>query len=377
VNVLVISGIWPPDVGGPASHAPEVCEYLLERGHRVIAVTTAERPPAPRPYAVRRISRRLPRGVRHLVGTTLVARLARRADVAYSTGMVGRSSLGCALAGTPLVLKLASDPAFERAVRWGLSGPDLHAFQRTHGLRVGLLRGSRDRLLAHTEQIITPSDWLRRLALDWGVPARKLVVLANPVAPPPELPARDVLRRRHRLEGPTMAFAGRLVPQKSIDVALEALRRAADVSLVLVGDGAERSQLELQARVLGVDRRTRFLGAQPRETVFELLKAADAAVLSSSWENFPHMLVEALSVGTPVLATDVGGVSEIVSDGENGLLVPAGDAEALAAAIQRFFADQELQARLRAAAEASVAQFAPDTTYARLEGLLAEAARAR
>ena len=83
----------------------------------------------------------------------------------------------------------------------------------------------------------------------------------------------------------------------------------------------------------------RFLGSVPRETVLRLFRAADASVLPSAWENFPHTVVEALAVGWPVIATAVGGVPEVVRDGENGLLVPPGDAAALAAAIERFFGD--------------------------------------
>ena len=79
-----------------------------------------------------------------------------------------------------------------------------------------------------------------------------------------------------------------------------------------------------------------------------MFAAADASILSSSWENFPHSVVESLAVGTPVIATRVGGVAEVVEDGVNGLLVPVGDADALAAAVRRFFADEELRERLRA-----------------------------
>ena len=82
--------------------------------------------------------------------------------------------------------------------------------------------------------------------------------------------------------------------------------------------------------------------------MLELFRAADASLLSSAWENFPHTVVEALAVGTPVIATRTGGVAEVVRDGENGLLVEPGDVDALAAAIRRFFADDELAARLRA-----------------------------
>src|SRR5207302_1515453 len=90
--------------------------------------------------------------------------------------------------------------------------------------------------------------------------------------------------------------------------------------------------------------------APPAADREELLAAGDASLLSSSWENFPHAVVEGLAAGTPVIATDVGGVPEIVTDGVNGLLVPMQDVPALAAAIRRFFADAELRARLTAAA---------------------------
>jgi glycosyltransferase involved in cell wall biosynthesis len=167
------------------------------------------------------------------------------------------------------------------------------------------------------------------------------------------------------------------VPQKSIDVALDAVVANPDVSLVLAGEGPYRERLERYARSLPLDGRARFLGPQPRQTVFELLRAADAALLSSSWENFPHMVVEALAVGTPVIATDAGGVTEILRDEENGLLVPMGDTDALAAAIRRYFDDPALEERLREASVPSVERFAPDAIYARLEALLEEVASGR
>jgi D-inositol-3-phosphate glycosyltransferase len=80
-------------------------------------------------------------------------------------------------------------------------------------------------------------------------------------------------------------------------------------------------------------------------------------------------------VGTPVIAAAVGGVSEIVEDGVNGLLVPPQDPAVLAAAIRRFFEDEALRARLRAAAAGSVTRYAPERIYEQLESLLLEAAR--
>jgi glycosyltransferase involved in cell wall biosynthesis len=375
VRVLVVSGIWPPDVGGPASHAPEVAEFLRARGHEVEVVTTAPEAPAPREYPVRWVSREQPVLLRYLRGALLVRRSARDKDVVYSTGMYGRTRVGSLLARTPSVVKLTGDPAYERAFRYGLTRLPIEDFQRARDPRLAWLKAMRDLTLWGPSRYVIPSASLGRIASKWQlVRGDRILVLPNPIAVP-EVGDREELRRRHRFEGPTIVFAGRLSVQKSLDVLLRAVAACDGVSLVIAGDGPDRPRLDALAAELRLGERVRFLGAQQRETVLGLLAAADAEVLSSGWENFPHSVIEGLAVGTPVIATGVGGVAEIVTDGENGLLVPPGDPEAFAAAIRRFFADPELRERLRSAAPGSVARFAPQPVYERLEELLREAAR--
>ena len=212
-----------------------------------------------------------------------------------------------------------------------------------------VLRVARDAELQRAAHVFTPSAYLRELAVVVGRRRRR----ASPCCRTrrrrcPSSAPREELRACFGLDGPTLAFAGRLTAQKSLRVALEAVAAVDGVSLLIAGDGDERRALERDVAELGLGERVRFLGAQPRERVVELFAAADASILSSSWENFPHTVVEALAAGTPVLATATGGVAEVVHDGENGLLVPLGDAVALAGAIRRFFGDEELRERLRA-----------------------------
>jgi glycosyltransferase involved in cell wall biosynthesis len=375
MRVLVVSGIWPPDVGGPASHAPDVAAYLRSRGHEVEVVTTAAATPAAEEYPVHWISRSLPKGVIHARTAAEIARRARWADVVYTTGMFGRSASGATMARRPYVVKLTADPAFERARRRGMVGGDVDEFQRSGGdPAIRALRVARDAELRHAAHVFTPSAYLRELAVSWGVPAERVSVLPNPAPQLPGLRPRDELRAELGLSGPTLAFAGRLTAQKSLGIALEAVAANDGVVLLIAGEGDERTPLERRVAELGLGDRVRFLGAQPRDRVLELFRAADASILSSSWENFPHTVVEALAVGTPVLATATGGVAEVVRDGENGLLVPSGDAAALADAVCRFFGDEALRERLCAAAASSVAEYAPGLVFARLEGTLAQAA---
>ena len=367
LKILVVSGIWPPDVGGPASHAPEVAAFLRERGHEVEVVITADAEPAPEAYPVHWVRRSLPPGARHVETVRLLASEARRADVVYTTGMLGRSSLGSLLGRTPFVTKLTADPAYERARRWGLTSGSLEAFQRRPPASSLPLRLARDLDVRRAAHVVTPSAYLRDLAVGWGVGADRVSLLPNPAPPLPELAPREELRARFGFDGPTLVFAGRLTAQKSLDLGIEAARRAG-VALAIAGDGPDRAALER----LGYGQ---FLGPLPRVGVLELFRAGDASLLSSSWENFPHTVVEALAVGTPVIATRTGGVAEVLTDGSNGLVVEPGDVDALTAAIERFFADEALAARLRENAAPSVADYASDRVYGRLERILVGAAR--
>jgi glycosyltransferase involved in cell wall biosynthesis len=289
--------------------------------------------------------------------------------------MVRRAALGAVLARRALVVKLVSDEVFERQRREGRFEGTLEEFQATGGgSRVGFLRRTRNWALRRAHHVLCPSAYLRGIALSWGLDPTRVSVLPNPAPDVPSLPSRDEVRVELGLHGPVLAFAGRLGPQKSLGVALEALAQTPEVTLAIAGDGPERERLERQSRELRLDGRTRFLGSLERSAVLRLFRAADASLLSSSWENFPHTLVESLAVGTPVIATAVGGVPEVVHDGENGLLAPAGDANALAAAITRFFADPELRARLAGQAAASVSGSSEASIFTEIEEALARAA---
>jgi len=364
MRVLVISGIWPPDLGGPATHAPELAGLLAAHGHDVVVLTTASAAPEPREYPVEWVRRSLPPGIRHLAVAARVAQLSRRADVVYATSMAGRSAFA---ARAPLVIKVAGDPAYERSRRHGLYGGTLAEFQGARaGVRAEALRRWRTHTMRRAAHVVCPSDFLRSIVVGWGIPHERVSVLPNARPAIPPLPPRDELRRSFGMTGATLVFVGRLTAAKALEVAFGAVEQLEGVSLLVVGDGELRSDLERRAGPS-----VRFLGAQPRERILELFAAADAALLSSAWENFPHALVEALAVGTPAIATRVGGVPEIVHDGENGLLVPPGDPAALAAAIGRYLGDEALREQLRRNAAASVADLAPERIYARLEEILA------
>jgi glycosyltransferase involved in cell wall biosynthesis len=377
LRVLIVVGIWPPEVGGPASHAPELGRFLLARGHEVRAVTGAG-PDGPEPTGVPVITWRRDRPplVRMATGALTVATAARWPDVVYSSGVYYKSSLAAALNRVPLVLKLSTDPAFERCRSLGLFDGDIAAFQQPQpSPAIRYLKRIRSALLARAVQVVIPSRFLADVALGWGLPADRVTVVPNPAPPVGQLPPRDELRRRLGVFAPTFVFAGRLAPAKNLHLAVSALARVPEARLIVIGDGPERERLNEAIAAAGLQDRIALKGSIPRFEVLEWLRAADAALLASAWENFPHAAVEALAVGTPVVATAVGGVPEVIESGVNGILVPAADDGALAQAMRSVTTDAALLSRLRAGAAATAGRYGAERTYEAIERELLAAAR--
>lgn len=165
-------------------------------------------------------------------------------------------------------------------------------------------------------------------------------------------------------DGPLIVACGRLTEQKGFPYLIRAfaqVRRAIPACLWIIGEGSQRPYLEQQIRELGLADCVRLLGFQ--RNPFNYMASADVFVLSSLWEGFANVVVEAMACGAPVVATDCPhGPAEIIEHGVSGLLVPPADEAALAEAIERVLTDEELKRSLshngRARAQAFHAQVA-------------------
>ena len=173
------------------------------------------------------------------------------------------------------------------------------------------------------------------------VSAKRLAVIPNALfVSPPDRPSEIRLRVRRSLGVDDGNFlwlsVGRLAPQKDFPSLLLGMRTLAKgqphARLAIAGEGPLKPDLIRQTQQLGLEGRVQFLGY--RDDVVDLLTAADAFVLSSRWEGSPKVVMEAGAFGLPIVATHAGGIPELVRHGEDGLLVPAGDIEALASAMR-------------------------------------------
>lgn len=195
-----------------------------------------------------------------------------------------------------------------------------------------------------------------------GVTARATIV--NGVGPAPAPLDRATLLQGwgHDPTCPLLVCVGRLAPQKDHATAIRALGGVDGAVLAVVGDGELRAELEGVAQAAGVADRVVFTGA--RDDARAVLGAADAALLPSRWEGLPLVALEVAAGGVPLVATAVRGVRELLTDGVDALLVPAGDDAAMATAVRRVLGDPVLASRLVAGGRA----IAADSTEARMVG---------
>jgi glycosyltransferase involved in cell wall biosynthesis len=203
------------------------------------------------------------------------------------------------------------------------------------------------------DRVIAISDSLRAFVAETAAAPASTVRygLRAPAVPVVERAPRELLA------------VGRLEPQKGMDVLLRALREIVvefpNVRLRIAGEGGERAALERQARELGLGDRVAFLGL--RDDVISLMAQSALLVHGARWEGFGLVLLEAMAAGTPIVATRVGGVAEVVADGATGLLVAPEDPSALAAGVLALLRDPARARAMGAAGRRRLeTEFAPE-----------------
>lgn len=192
---------------------------------------------------------------------------------------------------------------------------------------------------------VAPSDTAgRRIERDYGLAPGSITTIPYGVEPIPQGPGRT----RHAR--PVVGSVSRLDKVKRVNVLIDAIASIPSADLVIVGDGGERDALEAQVARLGVADRVSFLGHT--ETPVLQFREFDVFAMPSSDESGPLTVLEAMSAAVPIVATDVGHVSEAVQDGIAGFVIDPTDTDALRAALLRLIDDPELRASMGAAGSA-------------------------
>ena len=374
MRILIVTGIFPPDVGGPASYVPLIGEYLVTAGHDVRTVTLADRMPENPdrfPFPVMRIPRSSPLFWRFTAVVRVLVAQRGWAEVVYVNGLALESFVANLVMRKPLVAKVVGDWAWERATNQCMTTVTIDQFQRPQrNPKIAVLKLLRSLPLRRAGRVIVPSCYLRRLVLGWRIDSDCLTVIYNSFD---RIPPADAASFRAPDDCAHLVTACRLVPWKGVDGLIRVVAGHQDWLLSVAGDGPQRQRYESLARELECGDRIRFYGNLSRRQLAALVSTSDVFVLNSTYEGLPHVVLEAFALGVPVVATNAGGTGEVVRDGDTGWLIPPASPENLDAAVRAILSGNDRARRTDNATALLTAQFNPEVMFRKTEDTLTTA----
>ena len=331
IKILLATGLYPPESGGPATYTKLLEEHLPALGFEVCVL----------PF---RVVRHLPKIWRHASYFLKCMSLARGADIVYAqdTVSVGLPALlASKLLGKKFVVRVPGDYAWEQArQRFGVTD-ELEEFQtKKYGYKVECLRAVQRFVVSRAKLVVVPSAYMKNIISTWTREPECIQVVYSSIdltiKPEPPL---------DRPEGFLVVTVARHVPWKGLEGLARVVAKEPNWHLKIV-DGLPRAQA---------------LGS---------VAAADAFALNSTYEGLSHALIEAMSLGAPIVATRVGGNPELITDGVEGLLIPPHNDEALHAALKKIEGDRQSAYARAEAAKVKAQQFSIEVTIQKLDTLL-------
>jgi len=357
MKIVVCAGIFPPDIGGPATYSRVLADELTKRGHKVSVVTYADSLKDDRRYnfAVQRVLRGKIKPLHYFRYFRAVKQLGKNADLLYAQDPVSAgypTYLASRFLKKPFVVKVTGDYSWEQACFRGTCSVSIDDFQkqRSYPFYIKKIRDFQIQVCREAKLVITPSYYLKTLVRGWGVNGERVRVIYNAVEKASEIDRNQA--RQDLSFAPDDFFvlsAGRDVPWKGFAV------------LKAVFNDLAKENPKMKFKILN---------SASRETILRHLKAADAFVLNTAYEGFPHIILEAMIMGTPVVTTEVCGNPEIVQDGKNGILVGFNNRQQIAEAINKLYLDLPLRQALSRNARSSAEKFSLENMINQTEEIL-------
>ncbi len=218
-----------------------------------------------------------------------------------------------------------------------------HGFEIGDDLKLKLYIGLSCRLFRFFDAVVPLSEQLVSDVRPYGISKQKLRLIENGVdLKPIDALRQELLEAPRTRKAPALGYIGQLINRKNVSDLIEAFARLksdyTSLELILLGDGDERPNLEAQAKKLDVADDVRFEGYQ--DAALNWHSEIDVFVMTSKLEGIPRCLMESMALKTPIVAYDIPGVDQLISDSKTGLLAPVGDVECLVNQCARLLGDQ-------------------------------------
>ena len=320
MDILITVGIFPPDIGGPASFVPKIAKYLINKGHnvKIICLSDKKHLTYKDDINVIRINRSLPIIFRWLKTIVKIYSNSKKSDLIFVNGLGTETTIANLFIRKKVIRKIVGDPVWERVYNKNLIDESFDDFQENnHGLSISLQKMIRNWSINKSNLIITPSQHLKNFIDKIGFD-KNIFVINNGVNIEQH---NKVVLENNIIQ---LLVVSRLVSQKNIDSIIKAVKVMENENIILniVGDGSEINNLKLLVKKYELDKKINFIGKIENTKLNEYLKDADIFIQASNYEGLPHSILEAMNFEIPILSTDVGGCSVLLNKGERGYIIP-------------------------------------------------------
>lgn len=320
MDILITVGIFPPDIGGPASFVPKIAKYLINKGHnvKIICLSDKEHLTYKDDINVIRINRNSPIIFRWLKTIVKIYNNSKKSDLIFVNGLGTETTIANLFIRKKVIRKIVGDPVWERVYNKNLIDESFDDFQENnHGLSISLQKMIRNWSINKSNLIITPSQHLKNFIDKIGFD-KNIFVINNGVNIEQH---NKVVLENNIIQ---LLVVSRLVSQKNIDSIIKAVKVMENENIILniVGDGSEINNLKLLVKKYELDKKINFIGKIENTKLNEYLKNADIFIQASNYEGLPHSILEAMNFEIPILSTDVGGCSVLLNKGERGYIIP-------------------------------------------------------
>ena len=320
MDILITVGIFPPDIGGPASFVPKISKYLISKGHsvKILCLSDKDNLTYKDELNVIRINRNLPIIFRWLKTIKNIYSNSKNSDLIFVNGLGTETTIANLFIRKKVIRKIVGDPVWERVYNKNLIDESFDDFQENnHGLSISLQKIIRNWSINKSNLIITPSQHLKNFIDKIGFD-KNIFVINNGVNIEQH---NKVVLENNIIQ---LLVVSRLVSQKNIDSIIKAVKVMENENIILniVGDGSEINNLKLLVKKYELDKKINFIGKIENTKLNEYLKNADIFIQASNYEGLPHSILEAMNFEIPILSTDVGGCSVLLNKGERGYIIP-------------------------------------------------------
>ena len=371
LKILITTGIFPPDIGGPASYSRVVAKKLSEVFDiTLITYSWAWKDSQDKdlPFKVVRVWKKIPKFLRHLFFLIKVFSEAKNSDLVFSMNAVSSgipSLIASRILKKKFFLKIVGDYAWEIAVNKNKTSLMLDDFQKVKKRGwIAILDSFQTWVCKNAEAVIVPSEYLAKIVKGWGVPQEKITVIYNGIDFRPSLLNKEEARKKIGISGNIILSMGRFVPWKGFRMLIKIMLQLLSINqffrLVIAGDGPDRKNLEAMIKNLNLERKVYLVGRRSQEDLAIFLAAADIFVLNTGYEGFSHQILEAMAAGVPVITTRVGGNREIIHQGENGFMIKYNDEFNLVESIKALWENEEIRERFSKEGKEAVKFFSLD-----------------